>query len=464
LLALLVGWAQLYSTIMHFGLQGTVPYALYLTGIAAVLLSIFWRPIIGIYYLIPIIPVQTVRYWMMGLPMGQSVIDIVVLAVIIGLLLKGERILTKSPLDYVLLVYAVYTLASLFWGSFYLHRPLPLSPADPRLAEWKSYMTMPLLFYLVAATVHDFRQIRIIIVLTMLAVLMVDRGLWDTISERDFSNYSEDLRDEGSMGYAGVNGLAAFEAQYVTSLLALAAFESRRTWWVAYIGLVIFSALCLMYTLSRAGYAALLVGWLFIGVLQQRKLLALLGIFLITWTAIVPHAVVQRVSMTYDQQSGELEPSAETRLELWHDAMDVVHSSPVVGTGFNTYAYIGRVRSYTDTHNFYLKVLLETGFLGLFLFLWLLWKLAMLGWKAFRESKAPFVRSLGLGLAGWLACAVVANFLGDRWTYLQVDGYLWIFAGCVCRGLLLEREEAKGHSALEPTGAQQESDLASAPA
>ncbi|GAC1662298.1 MAG: hypothetical protein NVS9B4_15790 [Candidatus Acidiferrum sp.] len=431
-------------------------YSLYYAGIVAAVLSIFWRPVIGVYYLIPIIPLQTVRYWMNDLPLGKSVIDIVLLAIAIGLLRRGEKILPKTPFDYVLLIYVIYSFGSLCWGSFYLHRPLPVSLSDPRLADWKSYMTMPLLFYIVTAAVQDLRQIRVIILLMMLAVFALDRNFWGTVSDRNFSTYSDDLRDEGGMGYAGANGLAAFEAQFATVLLALTGFETRRVWRIAYYGLAAFSIVCLLYSLSRGGYVAFLFGAVLIGILRVRKVLVLLAVFALCWTAVVPRAVVQRVFMTHDE-SGALEASAETRLELWNDAETVIASNPVLGTGFNTYAYMGRVGSYRDTHNIYVKVLLETGVLGLLLFLSLLWKFWMLGWKAFRQAHDPLVKSLGLALAGWLACTLVANFFGDRWTYLQVDGYLWVLAACVCRGLLLEcevpaRDSEPDSEQVEPTG------------
>jgi putative inorganic carbon (hco3(-)) transporter len=430
---------------VHFGLTAYAPYLLYALGIMAVLLSVFWRPIAGIYYLAPMIPLQTVRYWMNDLPLGQQMIDIVVLAVIVGLIRRGERPLPKTPLNWLLLPYGIYTYVSLCWGSLYLQRPLPLSPYDPRLAFWKSYMTMPLLLYLVTAAVRDRREIRILILLMCLAVFALDRSLWETVSQRDYSQYSEDLREEGSLGYAGVNGLAAFEAQSATLLLALAGFERRPLRWLAYMGLATFSALCLMYSFSRGGYAAFLAGWLFIAVLRQRKLLVLLVVFLMCWTSVVPNAVRERVDMTYGGEQRGPDPSAETRMMLWNDALHVANENPLFGTGFNTYAYMGRVGSYEDTHNIYLKMLVETGVVGLALFLLLLWKLGRLGWRAFRRADDPLMRSLGLGLTGWLVCTAVANFFGDRWTFLQVNGYLWMVAGCVCRGLALQQDAAEDH-------------------
>lgn len=241
------------------------------------------------------------------------------------------------------------------------------------------------------------------------------------------------------MGYAGSNGVAAFEAQFSCFLLALAGFERKRLLKLGYIALAVFSAVCLMYSLSRGGYVAFLVGWLFLGLIKQRKLLVLLVVFFLTWTTLVPNAVHERVTMSYNEQTGTIDHSAETRLTLWEDALQVFDSNAALGTGFNTYAYMHRVGVYEDTHNFFLKVLVETGILGLVLFLWLVIKLFWAGFRLSRRAKDPFFASLGLGLATWIACAVVANFFGDRWTYLQVGGYMWVIAGLVARAMVLEQ-------------------------
>jgi O-antigen ligase len=438
---------------MNFGLSEFVPYLLYAAGVLALILSIFWRPVVGIFYLIPLIPLQTVRYWMNGFPMGQSVVDIIIAGVIIGSLRRRQAFMARTPLNGILLIYAVYTFGSLCWGSMFLGRPLSFFPPDDRLADWKSYMTMPLLLVLIAATIENTKQIRIVILLMCIAVFMLDRSFWATVSTRDFSHFSEDLREEGGMGYAGANGLAAFEAQFATVLLALAAFDARWWKWLGYSALAAFCGICLTYSLSRGGYIAVVAGWLFIGLVWQRKLLVAFIVLLALGTSVLPVAVVQRMTMTYDKERGGLDNSAEIRLQLWNDALDVVQSKPLTGTGFNTYAYMGRVGSYRDTHNIYLKVLVETGVLGLLLFLALLWKLFALGWRTFRTAEDPLFRSLGLAVAGWIVCAAVANLFGDRWTYLQVDGYLWVLGGLVWRGVLIERAiQAESASYVDEAG------------
>jgi len=87
------------------------------------------------------------------------------------------------------------------------------------------------------------------------------------------------------------------------------------------------------------------------------------------------------------------------------------------------------------------KVLVETGVVGLVLFLWLLAKMYRLGYRVFRAAKEPFWAAIGLGFLTMLVSGIFLNFFGDRWTYQQVTGFFWILLGCVIRGWILVREE-----------------------
>jgi putative inorganic carbon (hco3(-)) transporter len=420
---------------LHFGAEGSIGIILYVGAIVAVLASIFWRPIVGIFYLVPLIPLQTARYRLNVFPLGASVIAIVLLAVAIGIMRRKQSVIPKTPWTLLLGIYAAFTFLSLILGSFYLDAPLPF-PGNPRLSVWIDYIMMAALLLLVAAVQPSRRQMQAIVILMCLAMLALDRNFLSTVSGRDFSAFSYDLRDAGSVGYAGINGMAALEAQFATFLLALAAFEKNRWMQLAYYALAGCSAVCLMYSLSRGGYAAMLVGWLFLGLAKKRWMLAALIAFVFTWTALVPNAVRERVTMTYE--GGELDHSSETRITLWQDAMQVFDSNIVLGSGFNTYAYMHRIGDYEDTHNFFLKVLVETGIFGLALFLWLMAKTFWVGLTFSRRAKDPFYASLGLGLAGWLVVAFTANMFGDRWNYLQICGYMWVIAGMVAHAKKVE--------------------------
>ena len=314
---------------INFGLEGFLGEGLYFLAIVVICYSMFKRPMAGLYVLVPLIPLQTIRYRLNEYPLGGSLVGILLLAVMIGLQMKRKSPFAKTPWNILLLTYCGFTFISLCLGSLYLKMPLPfLSGNDARFSDWREYILMPLFLFVVAAAVENRKQITILILLMCLGGLALDKSYWSTIADRDFSAYSDDLRDAGAMGYAGVNGLAAFEAQFAAFLVALATFERKRLLKYGYYILTLLSCVCLMFSLSRGGYAALMAGFLFLGLVRQRKLLLLMVLFGLVWGSVVPNAVRERITMTYDDKNGGLDHSSETRVDLWEDAMKVFESEP----------------------------------------------------------------------------------------------------------------------------------------
>lgn len=420
---------------LGLGLERFLPLALYLAALAAIVLSLAWRPAVGLYYLILLIPLQTLRYRLAPFPLGESVVGIILLAVLAGLLFRGQLRAPRPWLSRPLALYSLFTFASLFWGVRFLG---PAFPFAPRLGDWLDYMLMPILLLAACSALQSPSQLRLALLLMAAAALLLNISIWNRLSERDLSTYSDGLAVTGAMGYAGVNGLAAFQAQFAALLLAAASRLRHLPLKSACWALAAFTLLCLMYSFSRGGYAAFLAACFLLALLAQRTLLIPLAILLFAWPTLVPTAVKARVEMTYQPSYGALDSSSETRLLLWSDALALARYQPILGTGFQTYAYMDRVGmsqggAYADTHNYFVKVLLETGLAGLALFLWLLWRMARTGYSLFRLAPDPLLQALGLGLTVWVAASAAANLFGDRWSFLQVNGYLWILAGMASR-------------------------------
>ena len=423
----------------NLGLEGYVGIVLYLSMWVAFFFSIFRDPVFGLYYLTPLIPIQTVRYRLNGYPLGGSVVTIIMIGMTIGLLRRSQSPLSKTPWNFLLILYFVYTLGSVLQGTFYLNEPVGDFFFSERFSEWRDYITMIALLFYSAATVRSRKSLLIMLGLMCFSGFLLNKSFWGTVSGRDFSSYSDDLREEGGMGYAGVNGLAGFEAEFATFMIVMASFDRSFLRKVGYLSLGGFSALCLMYSLSRAGYVAIVAGLLFVGLFKNRLLLVGMVLFGLSWTALVPNAVRERVLMT-NSGGGELDHSSETRVQLWEEAMQIFESSPIVGTGFMTYAYMQHVGNYRDSHNIFVKILVETGVVGIIFFLCLLGMLWAKGLQLWRQAVDPLYAGLGFGLAAWISCAFVANMFGDRWTFLQVNGFLWILAGLVARATYLNHE------------------------
>ena len=72
-----------------------------------------------------------------------------------------------------------------------------------------------------------------------------------------------------------------------------------------------------------------------------------------------------------------------------------------------------------------------------------------MGWRLFKTAADPFLASIGLGFALWMLCAVCVNVFGDRWNYVQINGYMWTFCAMVARGLDIERDEQDQSEAVD---------------
>ena len=203
-----------------------------------------------------------------------------------------------------------------------------------------------------------------------------------------------------------------------------------------------------MYEFSRGAYLAVLVSVLVLGIMKDRKLLVILGLFLFTWQAVVPVAVRQRVMMTHDS-SGQLEASAQERVDLWSDAEKSILADPIFGNGFATYQYGQHVANLENPHNWYVQVMVETGVIGLIIALILVQQMFSLAYRLFKRAQDPLYRGLGLGLFIAMCCCVVSNSFGDRWTYLEIMGMLWVLVGAAVRADQLRGEETPPEVTVE---------------
>lgn len=424
---------------LHLGLEPYFAPFVYCTAIVVFLASLFYRPQIGLYFLLPLLPLQNLRYRIHELPFGEKLIDFILLGILLGLMFRGQEIFKSTPLNKLLLVLAVFTYLWLWKGSFSASLPLPVWFDNLRVSNWKNNVVVPIvLFFAVISAITTTKRMRILILFMCLGIILLNRNVRNETGGRDYSAFSYQTRVNA--GGLNSNSLASLEAQFCFLLLVLQSFEKNRLLKVAYLGVAAFCVYSLIYTFSRGGYVAFLAGWLFLGIVKEKKLLIALVLFLSAWQVLVPNAVRDRVLMTYSADEG-LEHSAAGRLTLWQDAVEAVRQNPLVGRGYDTYFYEGsHVEGLRDTHNLYLKILYETGGLGLFLFLALLWKAYQLGYSLYRSSPDPFLASLGLGLATWMICVFVGNLFGDRWNFIQLLGYTWTLIAMVMRGHMIQQQ------------------------
>jgi len=427
------------------GIGHYIPLLAYVGFWVMCLVSLTGRPLLALYYLLPFVPYRTMRDHFADYPLGNNLLTILIIAVILGALLKGKR-LPPSRLYGTWLWFGLYLYASLWLGTIVSGAPAPLWLSDINFVTWKDYMLIPLLFVAAGLVIEDRRTIRNIVIVTAISLLLIDKSALASSLSRSWTTFDENKRDPGPLAF-GVNQLAAFLAQFGMFFWGFGQFMKRWTIKLACYSLVAITFLATLYTFSRGAYLAVLVSVLALAILWDRKLIIVLGAFLLTWQTVVPPAVTQRVNMTEDS-NGALEASAQERVDLWQQSRDMFMRSPIVGTGFATFQFGEHTDSLKDTHNWYVKVLVETGIIGGLFAGFLVFQMLAIGYKLFRKASDPIFRGLGLGfMLAVLSCAI-ANFFGDRWTYLEITGLLWVLAAAVARAQQLH--DSSPSNPLEP--------------
>lgn len=366
---------------LGLGLTKIIPLLLYLGMILVLLLTLLYRIEIGIYFLVPLLPQQSVLDGVAKYPGGKDIVDFLILAMLLRWWFTSSRrpegFMLKTPANTAIFWLIIWTYAELWLGSLNLSLPLPIALGDARFVTWKNFIILPLLYFIVVNNVTSKRQIQILVVLILCSMLLMDRHFYNNFSGRSTSSYSHDLRSAGTFSYLGPNELAAFYAQY--TLIVVCLFLLDRDWRRrALAGLVmVFNYYCLIFLFSRGGYLATLVGWSFLGLVRDRRVLAALVLLLIFWKAILPNAVIERIEMTQTEEGTDT--SVQERIQMWEMAKGVIVSNPISGLGYNTTPYFGFTDSITkqhrnNLHNGYVEVMSELGIVGLLIFLTIFFK------------------------------------------------------------------------------------------
>lgn len=255
----------------------------------------------------------------------------------------------------------------------------------------------------------------------------------------DKSFFRESMRWSGTFSYLGPNEYSAFFSHYIFIVLGIFLLIKSKLKRLFLLLTASFNLYCIIYLFSRGSYLATYVVFALVGILRRNLLILTLVIaLLVSWHTFLPNSVVQRITMTTDEYD-ELDQSSEIRVKVWKDSMALFKSSPLAGIGFNTFPYLGFILG--DTHNLYVKILLEQGILGLIIFSMIIFFALFYGWKLYRKARDDLFKGLGLGFFLCTISLLISNFFGDRWTYLPLGAYFWTFMALVVRANIITQEE-----------------------
>ncbi len=229
----------------------------------------------------------------------------------------------------------------------------------------------------------------------------------------------------------------------VTFYLAIAAPRPASRWAAWSIWSV--QMLALVSTVTRAAWLAVILQFLVYGLLKSRRVLVIWMIALVACLGIVAsQPAVRQVLVTH----GWFYDAGRTA--FWENLLPRLADSPISGFGYGQETperAAPGVRKATpaidSTHAFnsFLETALETGLVGLALFCWVLWRVALTLWRGLRATPTRSTDS------AWLVCIlmVFAGFvLRNQVDHLFRDspGHLfWILMGLGVGRAVASRDE-----------------------
>ena len=421
---------------LGLGLTKYIPFCLYVLYIAASPLALL-KPVWALYILIPLIPFRNITLKLYQFPLGKDIVDIYALLFLLSFLFQKNK---KINFEKIIIFYVVFQIFAFFVALLTTH-----ANSYFLLRDLKNFLLLPFFYFITKKNINSKRSIYIMAMLLCIALLWADRTfIRYYLSRSSFSHFRWSLRDAGIfVDVGGSNELAAFYSNFFFIPFCLFFFEHNLFKKVFFLFLSSLTVFPILFCFSRGAYLGFgfgIVGITFLAK-QNKKLsmvlLIALLIFTFNYKNLLPQAVLERIEMTENPETGELDSTTKGRLKLWQESLQKFIKSPLFGHGFDYIKITGLTglqRGFGDPHNKYIETLVEGGIIGLFLFITLLLFFLKNSYRLYLHAKDNFLKGLGLAGVGTIISCAVTNFFGDRWTYLELGIFLWVLMALISNG------------------------------
>jgi putative inorganic carbon (HCO3(-)) transporter len=216
--------------------------------------------------------------------------------------------------------------------------------------------------------------------------------------------------------------------------------------------LLVLLFMCLVgviFSFSRRAWVSVLLAVLFVSLLVKRiRFLTLLSILLVIILGTSYILSPKAMGIVYDRLLSMSDSSSYyniPRINEWKALLIRTKDKCFLGEGLSTVGSAGikyNVTGSTNTHNYYLSVLVQTGFLGLLSFISIAIAALYFMIKAFLMAQTPFLKAVTAGIMMAFISLLVQNMFGLTTEIYPFNLYCWFFVGLGVRLFTIERKNA----------------------
>lgn len=365
--------------------------------------------------------------------------DIFIIVIFLGWLarmaMKKELGLLKwtplnKPIVMYMLVCVVSSLLGILWGD-----------TDPVRAFFYllKYFEYYFLFFLVVNTVKDERQVKMYTGFILLTAFIVCLIGWFQIPSGQ--RLSAPFESEGGEP----NTFAGYLLLIIGLLIGFLLYPGIGSRFI-YSILMVIMILPFIFTLSRGGWISffpmLLTFIVFCKRYRFQLILASL-IMLLVLPLVLPRQVFTRINETFAPEQRievmgaqyTLSESAAARVDTWRVGFNRWLQNPILGNGVPTGSVID---------NQYVRVIAETGIVGIFCFLWILIRIFKLCLREYRDNPDNiFTRGLTLGFLGGFVGLLFHSMSSATFILIRIMEPFWFLMALIVSLPILQESSGK---------------------
>lgn len=294
-----------------------------------------------------------------------------------------------------------------------------------------------IIFFMVVNYVKDEQEIKTFVILILLVALMVNLyALYQVPSGvRVTAPFEGEFGEPNTLG-----GYLIIIISLTLALFLLRSFGQRTN---LLIPLFILSGIILMFTQSRGSWMGLIFMSVPFMILSSKRFFFIIGAILlvIALPYIAPESTKERFTGTFrpdpffertERFMGlGLDPSASERVTSYKQGFEKWKKRPVFGYGVTGAGFIDGQ---------FLRLLMETGIVGVGLFLFLLWRMVLFLWDIYWSVDDPFFKALSLGMLGALAGLIGHGISASTFIIVRIMEPFWFLMGLVATYPLIKNE------------------------
>jgi len=226
------------------------------------------------------------------------------------------------------------------------------------------------------------------------------------------------------------NPFAAYLFLMITLMVSIYPHVERR-WRLVLVPLVLASGGSLIATYSRGAWVATVVALVVIGVVQDRRILWLLGGLIVVVAIAVPSVGVRLSDLSETQkETGAPGNSLIWRFEYWREVL-ALQDNPVIGIGFKEVEL--SLTAAKAPHNDPIRIFVETGIVGFAAYVWLLITLGAHARSTLRRAPPGLPRGLAVAFAASFSGLLLLSLTANVITQLVI---LWYFVTIVALAMV----------------------------